>query len=53
MIDKRPPVPFSREDMIRRRRRNVVLGLVLAGLMALFYITTIVRIGGQLAERVI
>ncbi len=53
MNENRPPAPFSPEDMARRRKRNIILGLVLASLMALFYITTIVRVGGQLAERVI
>jgi hypothetical protein len=52
MNDNRPPAPFSPEDMLRRRRRNIMLGIVLASLMALFYITTIIRVGGQLAERV-
>ncbi|MGW9232665.1 hypothetical protein ACWGPT_17530 [Pseudorhizobium sp. NPDC055634] len=29
-----------------RRNRNIALGLVLAGLVALFYVITIVKIGG-------
>jgi hypothetical protein len=29
-----------------RRNRNVALGLVLAGLVGLFYVITIVKIGG-------
>ena len=36
-----------------RRRRSIVLALVLAGLVILFYITTIVRLGSNVAERVI
>ena len=30
-----------------RRERNVALGLVLAGFAALFFVMTIVRLGGQ------
>lgn len=29
-----------------RRNRNIALGLVLAGLVGLFYVITIVKIGG-------
>jgi hypothetical protein len=31
-----------------RRERNVALGLVLAGFAALFFVMTIVRLGGQI-----
>jgi hypothetical protein len=44
---QRNPVAFSEEDMARRRKRNIVTGLILVGLMVLFFITTIVRIGGS------
>jgi hypothetical protein len=43
--------PFSPEDMARRRRRSVALALVLAGLVVLFFITTIVKLGGDVALR--
>jgi hypothetical protein len=39
--------PFSPEDMARRRKRAVALALILAGLAVLFFITTIVRLGGD------
>lgn len=29
-----------------RRNRNVALGLVLAGLVVLFYVTTLAKVGG-------
>ena len=45
------PEPFSPEDMARRRKRAIVMALLLAGLVALFFITTIVRMGGAIAER--
>jgi hypothetical protein len=43
--------PFSPEDMARRRRRSVALALILLALVALFFITTIVRLGGDVAMR--
>jgi hypothetical protein len=43
--------PFGPEDMARRRRRAVVMALVLAGLVVLFFVSTIVRLGGGVAER--
>jgi hypothetical protein len=39
--------PFSPADMARRRKRSVIMALVLAALMILFFATTIVRIGGN------
>lgn len=40
--------PQEEEEFKRRRKaRNVVLGLVLLGLVGLFYAITIVRIGAQ------
>ena len=41
--------PFSPEDMARRRKRSIVLALMLAGLVVLFFATTIVRLGGNFA----
>jgi hypothetical protein len=43
--------PFSPEDMSRRRQRSIALALVLLGLVALFFVTTIVRLGGDVATR--
>jgi hypothetical protein len=43
--------PFSPEDMARRRRRSIALAFILAGLVVLFFVTTIVRLGGHVAER--
>ena len=36
------------EQKRRRRARNIVLALVLAGLVVLFYAITVVRVGSQL-----
>ena len=43
--------PFSPEDMSRRRKRSIALALVLLGLVVLFFVTTIVRLGGDVALR--
>lgn len=43
--------PFSPEDMRRRRKRSIALALVLLGLVVLFFVTTIVRLGGDVALR--
>lgn len=42
---------FSAADMARRRKRAIATALVLAGLAAVFFVTTIVRLGGAVAER--
>ncbi|MEG9862088.1 MAG: hypothetical protein V6Z81_06250 [Parvularculales bacterium] len=45
-------VPFLGEEQWRaRRRRARVLGFVLAGLVILFFIVTIVKLGGNVANR--
>ena len=43
--------PFSPDDMTRRRKRSLALAAVLAALAVFFFITTLVRLGGQIAER--
>ena len=43
--------PFSPEDMRRRRKRSIALALILFGLVVLFFVTTIVRLGGDVALR--
>jgi len=43
--------PFGPEDMARRRKRAIATALILAALVALFFITTIVRLGGSVAQR--
>jgi len=35
----------------RRRRRSIAIALALAGLVLLFYIATIVRLGGNVFNR--
>jgi len=42
-------VKLTEKQMKSRRNRNIALGLVLAGLVLLFYAITIVKIGGGMA----
>ncbi len=40
------------QEMLRRRRiRSIAIALVLAGLVVLFYVATIVRLGGNVMNR--
>jgi len=43
--------PFGPEDMARRRKRAIATALILLGLAALFFITTVVRLGGSIVDR--
>ncbi len=49
MMEK--PVPFSPEDLARRKRRSIALGLILAAVAVLFFVSTLVRLGGSIADR--
>jgi accessory gene regulator protein AgrB len=46
MIDT--PKPFSPEDMARRKKRAIAMALVLLALVILFFVTTLVRMGGSM-----
>ncbi|MBA1348351.1 hypothetical protein [Rhizobium sp. WYCCWR 11146] len=39
-------VKLTEKQLKSRRNRNIALGLVLAGLVVLFYVMAIVKIGG-------
>ena len=43
-------VRLSDEQMRQRRLRSIAIGLILAGLVVLFYAVTLVRIGGNIAN---
>ena len=43
-----PVQPFSPEDMARRRRRSIVMALALLALIAIFFFSTLVRLGGNM-----
>ena len=44
-------VNMSEDELKKRRRRSVAIALILVAMVALFYIITIVRLGGNVAER--
>ena len=37
----------TQEEAARRRKRSIAIALILLGLMALVFVTTIVRLGGM------
>ena len=51
--DRTDPVRLSDGERRRQRRRSVAIAAMLAGLVVLFYLVTIVRMGGQVAKRAI
>lgn len=51
MTEPAARTPFGPEDMARRKKRAIAMAIILAALVALFFITTIVRLGGGVAER--
>ncbi|MBP2447077.1 hypothetical protein [Rhizobium leguminosarum] len=42
-------VKLTEKQLKSRRNRNIALGLMLAGLVVLFYVMAIVKIGGGMA----
>ena len=46
MEEKKPVIAFSPEDLKRRRGRAKVMAWCLAALMVLFFVTTLVNLGG-------
>lgn len=43
--------PFGPEDMARRKKRAIAMALILAGLVVLFFVSTVVRLGGGVGLR--
>jgi hypothetical protein len=55
MMDAMEPLrrELTPRELAVRRKRSIVLAFVLAGLAILFFITTIVRLGGNVADRIL
>ena len=51
MKDAMTNQPFGPEDMARRKKRALAMALILVALAILFFVTTIVRLGGSVAMR--
>jgi len=45
------PGPLDEEAIKRRRRRSIALGLVLGGIVLIFYVLTIVKMGPGVLNR--
>jgi hypothetical protein len=46
-----PPAAYSPEDLARRRRRSVVMAWCLVGMMVVFFVSTLVRLGASILDR--
>jgi hypothetical protein len=51
MVSKLPPSSLSPEEQKRRRKRSLALALMLGGLVLLFYVVTIAKLGPQVFQR--
>ena len=51
MDEKKPVVALSPEDLKRRRKRATVMAWCLVALIVLFFITTLVHLGGDIVAR--
>lgn len=51
MSESMTNTPFGPEDMARRRKRSIAIALILGALVALFFITTLVHLGGNVVQR--
>lgn len=49
--NQQPPLRWSEEQLKRRRQRNLALAWVLGGVVLLFFIITIAKLGGNVADR--
>jgi len=45
------PVPLTEKQVAARRHRSIAIALALGALVLLFYAATIVRMGGNVANR--
>ncbi|MGV8998445.1 MAG: hypothetical protein ACOH12_16015 [Parvibaculaceae bacterium] len=50
-LDNETPLRFTAEQLKRRRQRSIALALVLGGLVVFFFVITIAKLGGNVANR--
>jgi hypothetical protein len=51
MTDESERAGLQPDEQERRRSRSIAIALALAAMAVLFFITTIVRLGGNVADR--
>jgi high-affinity K+ transport system ATPase subunit B len=51
MSNDQMPVQLTEEQKRSRRSRNIALGLIVAGLVVLFYVITVVKLGGAVLQK--
>ena len=51
--ERHDPVELTEGERLRQRRRSIAIALMLGGLVVLFYLVTLVRMGGSVAKRAI
>ncbi|WP_181705912.1 hypothetical protein [Chthonobacter rhizosphaerae] len=52
-MDDRDLIELTPEQKRKRRTRSIAIALFLVGLVVLFYLVTIVKLGGNIASRAI
>ncbi|SON54658.1 hypothetical protein HDIA_1117 [Hartmannibacter diazotrophicus] len=50
-MEEHKEIELTPEQKRRRRNRNVAIGVALGAMVVLFYMITIVKIGGNIASR--
>ncbi|MES1989727.1 MAG: hypothetical protein V4441_02100 [Pseudomonadota bacterium] len=50
-LDNEAPLRWTDEQLKRRRQRNIALALLLGGLVVFFFVVTIAKLGGNVANR--
>jgi hypothetical protein len=51
MAKQEKGIVLTEEQRRRRRARNIAIGCVLAALVVLFYLITVFKLGGNVADR--
>lgn len=51
MVDEQEGVRLTEQQRRRRRARSIAIALALAGLVVLFYVVTIVKLGPGILDR--